>query len=159
MSSNAQIIQAPSRPARIHRRSIFLAGTTTATGEADWREQISYTLADQPVTIFNPKRDDWDSSWREDSSDARWVEQIQWELDMQSQADIIVVLFHGITAAPISLAEMGMASQTGKLIACALDGYSKQGYVEAVCKKFDASFITTEEQLKREVVARLGMLL
>ncbi|KAH6886283.1 hypothetical protein B0T10DRAFT_490939 [Thelonectria olida] len=158
MSSKAQIILAPSRPEQTHRRSIFLAGTTTATGEADWREALSKALADQPVTIFNPKRDDWDSSWREDSSDERWAEQIQWELDMQHQANIVVVLFHGVTAAPVSLAEMGMASQTGKLIACALDGYSKRGYVEAVCWKYKAPFVTTEDQLKREVVARLKVL-
>ncbi|KAF7546920.1 hypothetical protein G7Z17_g8099 [Cylindrodendrum hubeiense] len=158
MAPPAQVIKAPARPQQTHRLSVFLAGTTSATGERDWRDALSNSLADQPVTLFNPKRTDWDSTWREDSSDKRWADQIQWELDMQDVADVIVVLFHGVTPAPISLAEMGMASRTGKLIACALDGYSKQGYVEAVCRKYKAPFVRNEDDLRRVVIERLGEL-
>ncbi|KAH7129931.1 hypothetical protein B0J13DRAFT_563553 [Dactylonectria estremocensis] len=155
MTSQAQIVRAPARPHQTHRLSIFLAGTTSATGEPDWRDELSKSLADQPVTIFNPKRDDWDSTWREDFSDKRWADQIQWELDMQDAASVIVVLFHRATAAPVSLAEMGMASRTGKLVACALDGYYKRGYVEAVCRKYKAPFVSTEDELRRVVKERL----
>lgn len=158
MASQAQVIRAPARPQQTHRLSIFLGGTASDTGEPDWREALNKGLADQAVTIFDPKRDDWDATWREDFSDTRWADQIQWELDMQDTADIIVVLFHGVTAAPVSLAEMGMASRTGKLIACALDGYCKKGYVEAVCRKFKAPFVRSEDELRRVVMERLSEL-
>lgn len=158
MASQAQVIRAPARPQQTHRLSIFLGGTASDTGEPDWRDTLNKGLADQAVAIFDPKRDDWDSTWREDFSDTRWADQIQWELDMQDTADIIVVLFHGVTAAPISLAEMGMAARTGKLIACALDGYCKKGYVEAVCRKFKAPFVRSEDELRRVVMERLGEL-
>lgn len=155
MTSKAQVVNAPARPKQAHRVSIFLAGTTSATGEPDWRATLIAGLASHNVTIFNPKRDDWDSTWTEDFSDPRWAEQIQWELDMQDAADVIVVFFHGVTAAPIALAELGMSTRTGKTVACALDGYSKRGYVEAVCRKYMAPFVRSEEDLRWVVVDKL----
>ncbi|KPM43288.1 hypothetical protein AK830_g3273 [Neonectria ditissima] len=155
MSPTAQVINAPARPKQVHRVSIFLAGTTSATSEPDWRATLIASLAGLDMTIYNPKRDDWDATWTEDFSDPRWAEQIQWELDMQDAADVIVVFFHGVTAAPIALAELGMSAGTGRTVACALDGYCKRGYVEAVCRKYGAPFVRTEEDLRRVVVERL----
>lgn len=158
MASKAQVIMAPNRPTLTNNPSIFLAGTTSKTGEPDWRETLTQALAEYAITIFNPKRDDWDSTWREDFSDERWAEQVQWELDMQEAADIVVVFFHGVSPAPISLLEFGLCARSGKAIACALDGYSKKGNVEAVCRKYETTFVRTEDELKDAVVQRLKQL-
>lgn len=155
MASKAQVIMAPNRPPLNGNTSIFLAGTTSKTGEPDWRETLTQALAEYPITIFNPKRDDWDSTWKEDFSDARWAEQVQWELEMQDGADIVVVFFHGISPAPISLLELGLSARSGKAIACAMDGYSKKGNVEAVCRRYKATFVTTEDELKDAVIKKL----
>ncbi|UPK97033.1 hypothetical protein LCI18_007968 [Fusarium solani-melongenae] len=157
MTSQARVIMAPTRPTADDQKntSIFLAGTTSATGEPDWRETLTQALSDHAVTIFNPKRDDWDSTWKEDFSDKRWEEQIWWELDMQEAADIIVLFFHGATAAPISLLELGLAVKSGRAIVCVMDDYSKRGNVEAVCRRYRARLTRTEEQLKAAVLARL----
>ncbi|KAI5460448.1 hypothetical protein BGZ63DRAFT_387257 [Mariannaea sp. PMI_226] len=152
---DAKIVRAPQPPGQFKWPSIFLAGTISAPGEPDWREDVSKALAYQPLVIFNPKRDDWDSTWKESLSDSRWAEQIQWELDMQDQATIVAVFFDATTDAPTSLSEMGLAARAGKLIACALDGYSKRGYVEAVCRQYKATFVTTEEDFKMAVRSKM----
>jgi membrane glycosyltransferase len=138
------------------QKSIFLAGTTSPTGEPDWRETLTEALLGLSITINNPKRDDWDSTWKEDFSDHRWAEQVEWELEMQDKADVIVVFFHGISPAPISLLELGLCVRSGKAIVCALQGYSKRGNVEAVCRRYGAKFVSSEQDLKDAVMERLG---
>lgn len=148
------MVYAPSRPAIDDGRTIFLAGPTSPTGEPDWRETLVAYFKDHAITFFNPKRDDWDGTWREDYSDSRWVEQVEWELDMQDKAEIVIVLFHSVSLAPISLMELGLAVRSGKAIVCALDGYSKKGNVEAVCKRYGATFVTSETELMLAVLER-----
>lgn len=151
MEQQAKIVMAPRRPDSDDKNtSIFLAGITTSTGEPDWRETLTKALMDQHVTILNPNRPDWDSTWKEDFSDKRWEEQVWWELDMQEAADIIVFFFHPSTEAPISLMELGLAVKTKpeRSIVCALDGYRKKGNVEAVCKRFGANLVHTETDLR-----------
>lgn len=104
----AQVIFAPSREEHTGEKSIFLAGTTTPTGQPNWRDTLTSTLKQDPVTLLDPNRDDWDSMWKENFSDSRWVEQVNWELDMQEKADFVVVFFHGVSAAPISMLELGL---------------------------------------------------
>ncbi|KAL7918566.1 hypothetical protein ACQKWADRAFT_236418 [Trichoderma austrokoningii] len=153
----AAVVLAPGRPASdlSPRKSVFLAGTTNPTGEADWREALTAALIELPVVIYNPKRNDWDSTWREDFSDSRWAEQVEWELEMQDKADIVVIFFHKATQAPISLLEFGLCVRSGKAIVCAQDGYSKRGNVEAVCKRYGARFVTSEKDLRDAVEERL----
>lgn len=157
----ATVILAPARPAPHlkSRKSVFLAGTTSPTNEPDWRQTLAEALSELPVVIYNPKRDDWDSTWREDFSDARWVEQVNWELEMQDEADVVVVFFHGVSPAPISLLELGLCVRSGRAIVCALDGYSKRGNVEAVCRRYGAKFVSSEQDLKDAVMERLNQLL
>ncbi|KAL7811562.1 hypothetical protein V8C26DRAFT_408335 [Trichoderma gracile] len=157
---SASVIFAPGRPASdsASRKSVFLAGTTSPTGEPDWRQTLTKALSSFPITIYNPKRDDWDSTWREDFSADRWAEQVQWELEMQDKADIVVVFFHGISPAPISLLELGLCVRSGRAIVCALEGYSKRGNVEAVCRRYGAKLVKSEDDLKDAVIERLEQL-
>lgn len=154
------VFRAPGRPAPdlISRKAIFLAGTTSPTGEPDWRQTLTRALLNLPITIYNPKRDDWDSTWREDFSDDRWAEQVQWELEMQDKADVVVVFFHGVSPAPISLLELGLCVRSGRAIVCSLEGYSKRGNVEAVCRRYGARLVYSEDDLRDAVIERLNQL-
>ncbi|KAL9476229.1 hypothetical protein ACSS6W_006070 [Trichoderma asperelloides] len=157
----AAVVLAPGHPASDlkSRKSVFLAGPTNPTGEADWRETLTTALIELPIVIYNPKRHDWDSTWKEDFSDSRWAEQVEWELGMQDKADVVVVFFHKATPAPISLLELGLCVRSGKAIVCAQDGYSKRGNVEAVCRRYGAKFMASEEDLKDAVTERLKELI
>lgn len=157
---SASIVLAPERPAPDSgsRKAIFLAGTTSPTGEPDWRLTLTDALSNFPITIYNPKRNDWDATWKEDFSDDRWAEQVQWELEMQDKADIVVVFLHGVSPAPISLLELGLCVKSGRAIVCALEGYTKRGNVEAVCRRYGAKLVSLEKDLIDAVIERLSQL-
>lgn len=163
-TSSLETVLAPQRPNLAGKTTIFLAGTTSPTGQPDWRDTLKSALEERlggdkaldNVVLLNPMRHDWDRTWKEDFSDSRWAEQVQWELDMQDAADIVVVFFHGISPAPISLLELGICVRSRRVIACALEGYSKTGNVEAVCRRYGAVLVKTPEDLVTAVVNRLG---
>ncbi|KXJ88421.1 hypothetical protein Micbo1qcDRAFT_166478, partial [Microdochium bolleyi] len=66
-SSRAQLIRAPSRVDTISypSASVFLAGSTSSQTGGDWRTELTTLLSACPVTILDPARPDWDSTWRE----------------------------------------------------------------------------------------------
>jgi len=148
---HAQIVLAPSRPATTHATTVFVAGTTKGP---DWRAAVKAALAAQPVTIFDPLRPDWDDSWREDPDFAPFREQVQWELDMQERADVIVLYFHPAAEAPISLLELGLCARRGRdrvVVACP-EGYWKRGNVVLVCESFGIEVVGDLDSLVAAVV-------
>jgi hypothetical protein len=155
----AQLIQAPSRPAITGKISIFLAGTTSRTAGPDWRETLTAAITHLPVTIFNPLRPDWDSSWVEDVAFAPFREQTEWELDMQERADVVVVYFGPGTDAPISLLELGLCVRSGKAVVACHRDYRKRGNVQAVCQRFGVQFLDAGDACEVEVIRRLERLL
>ncbi|KAI1777201.1 hypothetical protein F4818DRAFT_340791 [Hypoxylon cercidicola] len=150
-----QVILAPSTEAYRGTISIFLAGTTTPTAERDWREVLIESLANQPVTIINPYRSDWDSTWREDITCEPFKEQVKWELEMQDKVDIIVFYFHPSTEAPISLLELGLAARSKKPIVVCPKGYKKRGNVQIVCEQYKLQIVESLEAVKQAVVDKL----
>lgn len=154
--NRSQVIYAPSVEAPRGEKSIFLAGTTSKVDTSDWREALSTSLSDVPVTIYNPYRADWDSSWREDIDFAPYREQVEWELDKQDEADIVVVYFHPATQAPISLLELGMCARaSAKAIFVCPEGYWKRGNVQIFCKRFGVEMVDNVDGLREAVVQRL----
>ncbi|KAJ6438874.1 nucleoside 2-deoxyribosyltransferase domain-containing protein [Purpureocillium lavendulum] len=152
----ATVYPAPRRRASgSSRPSIFLAGTTRQTSSGDWRARLTAALSAHPIDVFNPARADWDATWREDFTDARWAQQVEWELDAQDEADLVVVYLAAATDAPVSLLELGLAvARTGKtVVVCAEDGYRKRGNVEAVCARFGHVLVATEGALVMAVKA------
>ncbi|KAK1960979.1 hypothetical protein LY78DRAFT_662526 [Colletotrichum sublineola] len=134
-------------------KSVFLAGTTS---KGDWRKHLADSVSHLPVIIFNPFRPDWDSTWREDVSDERFRDQVEWELEMQERADIIVVFFEQDTEAHISLLELGLCARSGKAIVACSERYKKRGNVQAVCARYGIPLVANLESLQKELVSRLG---
>jgi Nucleoside 2-deoxyribosyltransferase like len=152
----SQVIYAPSDELPRGLKSVFLAGTTNKVDTVDWRESLSISLSDAPVTIYNPYRADWDSSWREDINFAPYREQVEWELEKQGKADIVIVYFHPATQAPISLLELGICARVpGKALVVCPEGYWKRGNVQIVCKKFGVEMVDTVDGLKEAIMKRL----
>ncbi|KAK0616910.1 hypothetical protein B0T14DRAFT_568478 [Immersiella caudata] len=154
-AKKAQIIPAPARPELIGKRSVFLAGTTSRTSGPDWRETLIDAIAHLPVTIFNPLRADWDSSWREDVDFPPFSEQVHWELDMQERADIVVVYYGPGTDAPISLLELGLCARSGKAIVACHPEYRKRGNVRIVSQRLGIQFLDADGDFVGDVARRL----
>ncbi|KAK4118805.1 hypothetical protein N657DRAFT_583004 [Parathielavia appendiculata] len=155
----SQIVHAPSRPAIVGKVSIFLAGTTTKTSGSDWREALTEVLGHLPITIFNPLRPDWDSTWLEDVTFAPFRKQVEWELDMQEQADVVIVYFGPGTDAPISLLEFGLCARARKALVVCNGEYRRRGNVQIVCQRLAIEYLDAEDDWTAAVIRRVEGLL
>ncbi|KAF4219227.1 hypothetical protein CNMCM8980_006987 [Aspergillus fumigatiaffinis] len=152
----SQVIYAPSDEAPRGVKSIFLAGTTDKVDQSEWRETLSTSLSDLPVTIYNPYRPDWDSSWTEDINFLPFREQVEWELDKQDKTDVVVIYFHPATQAPVSLLELGLCARVpGKAIVVCPEGYWKRGNVQIVCETYGVEMVDNFDALREAIVKRL----
>lgn len=157
-NQESQVIYAPSKELPHGIKSVFLAGTTSRVDTADWRETLSSSLSQYPITIYNPYCADWDSTWREDPDFAPFREQVEWELEMQAQADLVVVYFHPATQAPVSLLELGLSAHIpGKVIAVCPEGYWKRGNVQIVCQTFGIELLNDISELGGAIVKKLSL--
>lgn len=132
------LIQKPPAPLRkdASTRSVFLAGSIEMGAAADWQAEVTAALSGAAVTIWNPRRDDWDSGWQQSYDDPRFFEQVSWELEAQERADLIAMYFAPETRAPITLLELGLFARSGKLIVCCPEGFWRKGNVEVVCRRY-----------------------
>ena len=117
--------------------SVFLAGSIDQGAAVDWQKQVTNALKDADnLTILNPRRDDWDSTWTQDIENDQFREQVEWELEAQEKADLIIMFFDPEGKAPITLLELGLFARTGKLIVCCPKGYWRKGNVDIVCNRY-----------------------
>jgi hypothetical protein len=153
--SRVQVIKAPSPQTARHDRSVFLAGTTS--GPHDWRDAVCEQLSGLPITIYNPLRPDWDSSWTEDISCEPYRKQVEWELEKQELAQVIAFYFGAGTDAPISLLELGLCAKQRKSIVYVQEGYRKKGNVQIVCQRYGIKLVDRAEDLSGEIARLLDL--
>ncbi len=127
-------------------------------GQAErWQEQVVNAVAGaSDLVILNPRRDDWDGSWRQRADDPRFFEQVSWELDMLDAADIVVMYLAPGTASPVSLLELGLCARSGKLLTCCPPGFWRRGNVEIVCVRHRIPLFGTLEDLLDDLMAELA---
>lgn len=143
---------APLPPTR-SQPSVFLAGSIEM-GRADlWQDAVADALRDEPLTILNPRRDDWDANWEQSSANPQFVAQVTWELDAQERADLIAMYFAPETYAPITLLELGLFAASGKLLVCCPPGYWRKGNVDVVCARYGIPQFTTLAELCGAITA------
>lgn len=151
-----RVVYAPERVKLDARtKSIFLAGSIDQGKAVDWQTEITQSLSNLPVTILNPRRNDWDSSWKEDISFKPFREQVEWEQDMLEAADVIALYFSPGSSAPISLLELGLFARTGKIIVSCPPGYWKRGNVQIVCKRLKVELVDSRDELVQAVGKRV----
>jgi len=128
------------------RTSFFLAGSIEMGKAVDWQTKLEKAL-DPIATVFNPRRLDWDSSWKQEITDPQFNEQVTWELEMLDRATYIAMYFDPATKSPISLLELGLHARDGKLIVCCPEGFWRKGNVDIVCKRYNVFQVSTLEAL------------
>jgi len=139
------------------RKSIFLAGTIEENDA--WREFVIKELLNLPITILNPYQPKWDSTWVQDISGPRFVEQVDWELDMMDSADVIAVYFSQETAAPITMLEVGLWARSGKVVvACPDSEHSRRGNFQILERRIDGFvLVRTLDELVENVKKKLNI--
>lgn len=97
----ANIIKAPQPYSFLNRFSIFLAGSIEMGKAAFWQDKVARELSSLDIDILNPRRDDWDSSWKQEIENAQFREQVEWELKGLSLCDHVLFYFDPNTKSPI----------------------------------------------------------
>lgn len=125
---------------------VFLAGSIEMGKAEDWQAVIPELFKDrQNLVFFNPRRDDWDSSWEQKESNPQFSGQVNWEMDKLDECDIIFMYFSPETKSPISLLELGMHAASEKMIVCCPDEFWRKGNVDIVCSRHNIPVYNTLE--------------
>ena len=127
-------------------KKIFLAGSIEMGKAENWQEKIVNTF-NKSYLFFNPRRDDWDSSWEQKIENVQFNEQVTWELNALDSSDVIIMYFDPNTKSPISLLELGLYAASGKLIVCCPEGFWRKGNVDIVCQRYKVPTVETIQDL------------
>lgn len=128
-------IQAPRRIQEPDKTKIFLAGSIEMETAEKWHQRVIDAFPVDMV-FYNPRRDDWDSSWEQDLNSPKFYEQVNWEMDKLEEADYIFFYFDPNTKSPISLLELGMMSAYFyKIVVYCPSGFWRKGNVDILCAR------------------------
>ena len=142
-------------PIEIGRCNIFLSGSIEMGTAENWQDRLVRELADEDVNVYNPRRDDWDSSWVQSIANAQFREQVTWELNAMENSDIIATYFDPNTKSPITLLELGLFAQTGLMIVCCPEGFWRKGNVDIVCQRYSIWQVPDKDALMAAVKAQI----
>ena len=119
-------------------RAIFLAGSIEMGSAENWQAKVEEFFKYYPreITILNPRREDWDSSWTQEFTNPQFYQQVNWEITALDAADLIIMYFHPDTKSPISLLEFGKFAESGKMLVCCPIGFWRKGNVDIVCERY-----------------------
>ena len=119
------------------RLSIFLAGTIDVGNSENWQEMVIKEVEGFNVDIYSPRRKDWDSSLEQTFENPQFFQQVSWELDAMEKADVILMNFLPDSESPITLLELGLMADSGKLMVVCPDEFWRSGNVQVVCNKYN----------------------
>lgn len=129
------------------KKSVFLAGSIEMGVSENWQEKAEKFLFHAGYNVFNPRRDNWDSSWEQNFQNPQFYQQVNWELDALEKADLIILYLSPETKSPISLLEMGIHIKSGKLHVVCPSGFWRKGNVEITCNRYNVPLYDNLETL------------
>lgn len=135
------VIKAPNPIPDVTYPTLFTAGSIEMGKAEPWQDELAEALSGVPVTILNPRRDNWGSL----EQDALH-EQIEWELDGIERADTVAFYFDPETKSPITLLELGLvlASKAGRAIVCCPPSYWRYDNVLITCQRYHVPVIRSK---------------
>lgn len=146
------IYKAPNIPEDYSNKSVFLAGSIEMGKAENWQERIGKRFDKLGYDVYDPRRDDWDSSWEQSYDNDNFREQVEWEMKHLSNADIMFFYFDPNTKSPITLYELGYATawhigfNKEVVVVCPPDFY-RYGNVEVYAKSFNGyNLFDTEDE-------------
>lgn len=146
-----------SAPAR--NISVFLAGVIDMGNSEDWQQVlVEEYRRSTVVTLYNPRRNDWDSSWKQTLDEDQFVDQVNWEVDNIDRSDFIFMYIAKDSQAPILLLEFGYICGTApeKLIICVEEGYWRRGNIEVMCNRHGIELHPDLDGAKYELSNRIA---
>ena len=149
-------IKAPEE-VKTKKKVIFLAGSIDMGEVEDWQSKVKEALKDYDVVLANPRRESWDSSWKQEIENSKFKEQVIWELENQEDADIIALYFDKDSKSPISLLELGLFGKIkDKMIVCVPEGFYRKGNVDIVCERYGIKKVETFEDFIKAIKDKIS---
>jgi hypothetical protein len=131
---------------------VFLAGSIEMGLAEHWQERLVNEFKDTDLRFLNPRRDDWDPTWAQEARNPQFSQQVNWELDALDYSDLIVFYFDPNTKSPVTLMELGLYANSGKvIIVCCPNGFWRKGNVEIVCQRYGIKMVNNFDELVIEV--------
>lgn len=147
-------VQAPSGWSGLPRPWLFLGGSIEEGRAPNWQREVIGWLKPYPMTVLNPRRDEWDAN----ASESLLREQIEWELDAQESADLRVYVFAPNTLSPITLLELGAYHHKPTLVYVDRD-YRRALNVELLCQRLRVSYTNNWNEFEMRLRNRLEPML
>jgi hypothetical protein len=137
-------------------RVVFLAGSIEMGVAEDWQARLAIDLADVEAVALNPRRDEWDASWRQSIDEPKFREQVEWELAGLERADVIAMWFAPDTKSPITLLELGLHARGGRVIVGCPHGFWRRGNLEVVCARYAVPLVAAWEPFVAAVRSKVA---
>jgi hypothetical protein len=131
----------------LDKTSLFLAGSIEMGKAIDWQAETVERLKNKDIIILNPRRLQWDASWKQSMENEILCEQIKWELEALEAADVVLFHFLGATYSPISLLELGLCARKKNVFVHCPEEYWREPNVELVCQRYHLPFFKDFEAL------------
>lgn len=128
--------------------TIFLAGTIDNGDSSNWQEELIEKCKDLDVVFFNPRRKNWNGTLL--SSQLEY--QIKWEQEHLDRADYIVMCLLDNSKSPISLLELGLYAQSGKLLVFCNKAFYRYDNVRLTCHKYDIPLYPFDLNLIKDIL-------
>ena len=126
---------------------IFLAGTIDMGNSEDWQKKVEYFFKDNDdVVIFNPRRDNWDSSWEQKITNPQFKEQVEGELNYLDNSDIIIFNFLPDSKSPVTMLELGLHVKDNIYVCCPDDFY-RSGNIHIICERYNIPLFKNLDEL------------
>jgi len=155
VTTNGCIVCMPPDWSKTDRASVFLAGSIDMGKARDWQSEMTAALSQLCVTVFNPRRKDWDNSWEQKATHPQFKEQVEWELQRLEEAHVIALYFEPGSMSPISLLELGLHARSGKLVVCCPEGFYRKGNVDVTCSRYGVPVLESICEFVTEVKKRV----
>jgi hypothetical protein len=134
--------------------AVFLAGSIEMGVAEHWQARLAEALRGYAVVVLDPRRADWDASWRQSIDDPQFRTQVEWELAGLDRADVIAMWFDPATKSPITLLELGLHARGGKLVIGCPHGFWRRGNLEIVAQRYAIPLHATWDAFVDDVLAR-----
>ncbi|TVQ82905.1 MAG: hypothetical protein EA357_08060 [Micavibrio sp.] len=131
------------------RPAVFLGGSIEMGAAERWQDALADDLQNEDVLLLNPRRTDWDASWKQSMDQPQFRGQVEWELQALEDADLILLYLQPGTKSPISLLELGLYAKSApeKLLVCCPDGFWRKGNVDIVCARYGVQQVADKAAL------------
>jgi len=128
------------------RYKIFLAGSIEQGAAVDWQRQVAAEFSELNIVVLNPRRDDWDPTWKQSPDNPNFRGQVEWELDgLIEHADLVFMVFDPTTRSVITLLELGLLLGMLKpVIVVCPEAYWRYGNVAITCERYNDAYLYTE---------------